>query len=583
VYLDLEGKPEERLVYLVGVIVVDGPAESRHSFRADRPEDEPRIFEQLLRPLQPYDDFRVFCYGGYERAFLKRMREHARRKRPADRVLARTTNVLSVICDHVYFPVYSNGLKEVARPLGFEWTDPDASGPQSPVWRADRERTGAEPPKRRPPQYDLEDCTALKRVVEGPFAISAGAAGEAPSPAAAPTANGPAAARVEDLDALAFPRRSGPIEFVNPDFAAVNRRAYFDYQRERVYVRTSRALRKYVARSKRRVNREPRVSKDVLVEPRRCSHCGSEAIAVAAGDGAPAWPTAGKRAFDLVITPAGVRRRVIRRRTRPYRCSGRGRVFVPEVYERLDKHFHGLKSRAMYMRVGHRVGPAVVEAMFREQSRLHADRTEIYMFKALLARYYRPTYRQLLASLRSGDLIHADETEATLRTGRGHIRVFASVEAVLFLYKSTREGGFLKEYLEGFRGVLVSDSYAAYDSLPCPKQRRPVRLMRDMNRSLLNHPFDAEPKSVTGSFVRLLRASVTAIDRYGLKRRWLRVHRRAVADFFGSLSRRPFRSEAAEDLRRRLLRNRDELFTFLGHDGVPWNNNNAGNAIRQFG
>lgn len=579
VYLDLEGKPEERFVYLAGVILADGQTESRHSFWADGPADEPRIFEQFLQLLRPYDDFRVYCYGRYERAFLKRMRKYARRKRLADRVLARTTNVLSVIHDHVYFPVYSNGLKDVARHLGFEWADPDASGLQSLVWRAGWERTGADTLKQTLLRYNLDDCAALKRVTEELFAIAPGASGSV-GPRAA---NQSAAVRVEELDALAFTRKSGSIDFLNPDFAAVNKLAYFDYQRERVYVHTSRALRKNLARSKARVNRKLRVSKDVFVEARRCPHCQSGAVAVATGESAPVWPTAGKRAFDLVITRAGIRRRVIRCRTHPHRCSDCGRVFVPEVYERLDKHFHGLKSWAMHMHVGHRLGLAVVEEMFREQFGLDVDRVELHMFKGLLARYYRPTYRQLLASLRSGPLIHADETEVSLRTGRGYIWVFASVETVVFLYKPTREGDFLKELLDGFRGVLVSDFYTAYDALPCPKQRCLIHLIRDMNQLLVNHPFDDELKAVTGAFGRLLRGIVATVDQFGLKRRQLRVHRRAVADFLGSLSGQPFRSEAAEDLRQRLLRSRDQLFTFVEHDGIPWNNNNAENAIRQFG
>src|SRR5262249_45611583 len=56
VYLDLEGKPDERFVYLIGVIIANGLSETRHSFWADRPEDEPRIFEDLLGLLQPYED-----------------------------------------------------------------------------------------------------------------------------------------------------------------------------------------------------------------------------------------------------------------------------------------------------------------------------------------------------------------------------------------------------------------------------------------------------------------------------------------------------------------------------------------------
>src|SRR5262245_10827879 len=41
-------------------------------------------------------------------------------------------------------------------------------------------------------------------------------------------------------------------------------------------------------------------------------------------------------------------------------------------------------------------------------------------------------------------------------------------------------------------------------------------------------------------------------------------------------------AQAAEALQGRLLKYRDKLFTFLRHDGVPWNNNNAENAVRQF-
>ena len=32
----------------------------------------------------------------------------------------------------------------------------------------------------------------------------------------------------------------------------------------------------------------------------------------------------------------------------------------------------------------------------------------------------------------------------------------------------------------------------------------------------------------------------------------------------------------------RLQRCRDKLFVFLDHDGIPWNNNNAENAIKRF-
>ena len=51
--------------------------------------------------------------------------------------------------------------------------------------------------------------------------------------------------------------------------------------------------------------------------------------------------------------------------------------------------------------------------------------------------------------------------------GKAYVWVFTNLEDVIYLYKPSREGGFLHEYLEGFRGRLVSDFYSAYDSLPC--------------------------------------------------------------------------------------------------------------------
>jgi Transposase IS66 family len=109
-----------------------------------------------------------------------------------------------------------------------------------------------------------------------------------------------------------------------------------------------------------------------------------------------------------------------------------------------------------------------------------------------------------------------------------------------------------------------------------------IHLLRDMNQDILNNPFDEELQSVTGPFGALLRDIVTTIDQHGLKRCHLKKHDRGVARFFESLVGQSFRSEAAEALRQRLLKNRDKLFTFIQHDGVPWNNNSAENAIKRF-
>jgi hypothetical protein len=199
-----------------------------------------------------------------------------------------------------------------------------------------------------------------------------------------------------------------------------------------------------------------------------------------------------------------------------------------------------------------------------------------------MARYYRLGNKRLLDKILSGPVLHIDETKVKLKTGEGYVWVFASLEEVVFLYRPTREGDFLKRLLKDFKGVLVSDFYAAYDAIDCPQQKCLIHLMRDMNQELLNNPFDEELQSLTGSFGILLRDIVTTIDQHGLKRCYLKKHDRAVAQFFKLLAEQSMRSEVADTLRQRLLKNRDKLFTFIQHDSVPWNNNSAENAIKRF-
>jgi Transposase IS66 family len=55
-----------------------------------------------------------------------------------------------------------------------------------------------------------------------------------------------------------------------------------------------------------------------------------------------------------------------------------------------------------------------------------------------------------------------------------------------------------------------------------------------------------------------------------------------VARFYKQISKTGLSSAAASKWKDRLEKDRAKLFTFLSHDGVPWNNNNAEHAIKAF-
>jgi predicted RecB family nuclease len=130
-YFDCEGDPERKFVYLIGLTVVGGGEEKHYSFWADSAAEEKSIFKQFLDTVIRYPDSTLLCYGSYEQAFLRRMRKVAPGKRLVDRLLASSCNVVSVINAGIYFPTYSNGLKDVGTFLGCTWSQGDASGAQS--------------------------------------------------------------------------------------------------------------------------------------------------------------------------------------------------------------------------------------------------------------------------------------------------------------------------------------------------------------------------------------------------------------------------------------------------------------------
>ena len=182
----------------------------------------------------------------------------------------------------------------------------------------------------------------------------------------------------------------------------------------------------------------------------------------------------------------------------------------------------------------------------------------------------------------AGPVVHVDETKARIRGTTGYVWVFTNVCEVVYLYSGSREAGILETLIDDFHGVLVSDFYCAYDSINCQQQKCLVHLLRDLNNDVLEHPYDEELKELVQSFAVLLRPMIETIDRFGLKERFLHKHVKTVDRFYKTLSVREYGSESALRCKDRFEKNRDKLFTFLKHDGVPWNNNNAEHAVKAY-
>ena len=203
----------------------------------------------------------------------------------------------------------------------------------------------------------------------------------------------------------------------------------------------------------------------------------------------------------------------------------------------------------MYQHVQHQISLNKLASLCDDFFGLQISHVYIHMMKALMVAYYRPTTKLLMQRLLTGNVIHVDETQITLRYGKGYVWALTNMEEVVYLYRRTREVGFLKTLLADFKGALVSDFYSGYDAMACPQQKCLVHLIRDMNADLRKNPFDDELKMLLGDFGTLLRRIVESIDRHGLAQNWLAKHKPEAVSFLDRVVVQEVHSQVARATR----------------------------------
>jgi hypothetical protein len=359
-------------------------------------------------------------------------------------------------------------------------------------------------------------------------------------------------------------------------FEHVNKCAYFDYQREKVFLRTDPQL-KNINKQHRKLKRTKlRLNQKLVLEARKCLHCRTRNM--------KHRKLCNRVLLDLRFSQSGVKKWITQTTFSRYYCPKCNRQF--SSWEGDSHHYvrygHGLMSWCVYWNVIGGLNMSRVMKGLGDLFGLFLPHAEVYRFKAYVVDRYLSLYNEILKSLLLGPMIHIDETVVTLRGTSGYVWVMTSMDKVYYFYRPSREGSFLEEMLAPFRGILISDFFSAYDSLSCQQQKCLVHFIRDIDDDLLRNPLDTEIKALALEFANLLRRIISTVDQYGLKRRHLQKHKKEVDRFLNTVASAEYSSELARRYKKRFGKSGQKMFTFLAFDGVPWNNNNAEHAIKRF-
>src|SRR6266568_2743974 len=516
-FLDVEGMADRDFYYLIGLRFECGGEQVERSFWADGLDSEREIWENCLETLKGIGDAQIVSYGAYETRFLKRMKERYI-SAPGDiefvdRLIETSVNLVGCIYGKVYFPTFSNSLKEVGRYLGFEWTWTRASGAATPLLRRAWELGADDKLKHELIGYNIDDCRAAASVADALLRICGGGASDLD------------AVNVGSLE-VGFQRTFGKFDSALPEFAKINKAAYWDYQRSKVYVRTDKTIRRTIRNSQDR-NESAKVEREVTVEhvPKECPKCHATRL----------WTYRVRRhsgshvVYDLKFTRRGIKRWAVRYRYSMYVCSECRTEMTP--FSRNSKYGPNLRAFVVYLLIELRLSNKNAAEHVSSLFDVSLPKEIAHGIKSDMAEKYLPTYRGILRQIAKGALVHADETKGVVKGGGHYVWVFTNMTTVAYVYAESREAEILKDVLDGFSGVLVSDFYAAYDSVPCAQQKCLIHLMRDINDDLYKNPFDEDLKEIARRFGALLREIVETIDAHGLRARHLGKHRRSAEAF----------------------------------------------------
>jgi hypothetical protein len=367
----------------------------------------------------------------------------------------------------------------------------------------------------------------------------------------------------------------GRVNFALSDLERASQCAYFDYQRERVYVRTNKRFKQINKRSKR-VHRPFTPTKRLVIECNTCPSCGSRDI--------KRRNKLRRKTVDLKFFKGGMKKWIVLSRSWAYACETCGARFRPPEWPNDQTLYQlGLVSWCVYQNIECKQNMYQVRETLADVFGLQVPPRQFYLFKEWIAEKYSALYEAIRQSIIGGHLIHVDEATVNLRNNeKGYVWVLTSLDKGYFFYKPSREGTFLNEMLTGFQGVLVSDFFSAYESVNCLQQKCLLHLLRDVNDDLQKNPFDQEFKSFAQQFGVLLRRIVETIDRHGLAQRYLARHVAQARQFVETVTTGRYSSEVMLGFQKRVKKSGSKLFTFLEHDDVPWNNNNAEHAIKYF-
>lgn len=563
IFFDIEGIPDSKSFYLIGVIIRENNHLKYLSFWNEDNDTDNNLID-FLDAIEPYKDAQFYHFGSFEITTLKYVQKRIGQEKYRSlisSIVQNSVNILTEFTENIYPPTYKNSLKEIANFIGFEWQDKSITGYKTIFLRKQWDLEKDNKIKDALINYNKEDCEALIVVKDWVSKLS----------------QNEQVYLVSSLKKTKSLFKFGDTGYIIPDLNEINQYAYFNYQRDKIYLKTNKFLNSKVLKKHKVKSKQLKPNKLISAnKPDKCPFCDHKRLYKHENKSKPT--------IDLKFTSNGIKRWVVLYEKGRFRCASCFKVFTTTKLNINPKYGRNLMIWSVNQNISYNISFRNIANILKEQFCINLSETKVVQFRAVIAQEYLNVYESIKNYIISGNLIQIDESQIKIKgfDSKCYVWVFATIDSVFYMFKPNREADFLKDLLKDFKGVVISDFYTGYDSLDCPQQKCLVHLMRDLNDDLLKNPFNEEFKFIINSFTLLLRNITQTINTYGLKKRHLDKHIKEAENFLSSIITKKFETEVAQFYCKKLKKYKEKLFTFLKYNNIPWNNNNAEAAIKPF-
>ena len=476
-----------------------------------------------MERINLYPEAPIYHYGSYEAKAIKKLSKSHIDEDSYKVLEKRLININQYIYGKVYFPVYSNSLKDLGKYVGASWSNSLSSGLESLVFRYHWEEKPNTQIKQILINYNQEDCQALKLLTDVISSFSE------------------IADTHENIDFVSQPKKINTErgELVHKQFEIILKTAHRNYDKNKISLRSLDKQKDCQRRKKTKSTNTSRPSKQFSLKSRKpdlsievkplesCPiHCNELKISKYLSF---------KTIIDLIFSKNGITKKVIRYFGNKSYCSQCKRYYSPpgiSKYTTLQMYDRGFKIWIVYHRVSLRLPNRTIARAIKEQFGESITSHTVRRFIKSTADDYVETENVLIKNMLKSPAIYVDETPINIQGENWYVWVFTDGTRVVFKLTETRESAIVKETLSDYQGVLVSDFYPGYDSLEYQQQKCWVHLIRDFNNDLWKFPFDLEYEEFIVAVRDLILPIFKTVETYGLKQQKLLKYKSNVEEFY---------------------------------------------------